>query len=109
MDSNYIDDIFGMVDDMDDLQEILDEYDRQKRRGEQDYYDWKWRNQPAVPDCMLDKIVEEFDNDYEWNEIQEIFEQKLEEDFGPYAKIELKKKLDTDLPVHGIDKRKPKV
>ena len=109
MDSNYLDDLFAEIEDMEDIQDIWDEYDRQKASGEEDYYDWKWRNTPSVPSHMLDQIVEDFDEDYVWDEVEETFKQRLGDDFYRRDKLELAEKLDDELPVHGVNRKKPKV
>lgn len=109
MNGDYLDDLYGDLGDWDDLQSIWDEYDRQKKQGEQDYYDWKWRNQPSVPDHMLDQIVDEFDEDFSWDEIEQVFKQRLGDEFNRRDKLDLMEKLDKDLPIHGEDKKKPKI
>lgn len=109
MDRIYLDELFGELYDMKDPQDIWDEYDWHKTKGEEAYNDWKWRNMPSVPTHMLDQLVDEFDNDYEWDEVEGVFKQRLGDEFNRRDMLELKEKLDSDLPKKGKDRPKPKI
>lgn len=108
MDRNYLDEIFDGVNGMCEPEDIWDEYYWHKKDGEGHYNDWKWQQQEPVPDCMLDKLVDDFFEDYEWCEVEQIFKDRLNEMGDLWEKQELKEKLEKDLSKNPEVETKPK-
>lgn len=102
---DYIDDLWSDLQRMDE-EEVLEEYEYHNRKGQEIYEDYKERMSEPVPDCLLDKRVDDWKNDYSWNKVKGVFRDRLGRDPELY---ELKEQLTQQLPIHGEDNPQPKI
>lgn len=102
---DFIDDLWGDLQRMDE-EEVLEEYDYYKRKGQEVYEDYKERMSEPVPDYLLDKRVDDWKNDYDWKTVKGVFRDRLGRD--PEL-CELTKELKQQLVIHGHDEQQSKI